>query len=221
MDTPSAIYRVHQCSDCQGDTMYYCVSCQFDLCPRCKEKHEKDLKTIDHNVMTYGKNIKYIPTQEICDRHYTMLYEMYCEHCGLPVCYHCIQHRTHRWMDIQRAYQTKRQQYQRKIDTIRYDALFYRPVLLTEIKADKITNRSRSHLQIKMFVKAKKLYNLTDRSSRHFDFWHRCLGQKIKIHSHIDTPQNFIHVYEQSINNLIQFFSQKNCLSNKQDCLGL
>lgn len=103
MDTPSAIYRVHQCSDCQGDTAYYCVSCQFDLCPRCKEKHEKGLKTMDHNVMTYRKNIKNIPTQEICQRHSTMLYEMYCEHCELPVCYHCIQHRTHRWMDIQRA----------------------------------------------------------------------------------------------------------------------
>lgn len=170
MDTPSAIYRVHQCSDCQGDTAYYCVSCQFDLCPRCKEKHEKGLKTIDHNVMTYRNNIKNIPTREICQRHSTMLYEMYCEHCELPVCYHCIQHRTHRWMDIQRAYQTKRQQYQRQIDTIRYDSLFYRPVLLTEIKADKITHRSRSHLQIKMFVKAQKSKNLTDRSSRHFDF---------------------------------------------------
>lgn len=35
---------------------------------------------------------------------------MYCIPCDLPICYRCSEHRTHRWMDVKRAYQTKRQQ---------------------------------------------------------------------------------------------------------------
>lgn len=46
-------YLIHQCSLCRGDKSYFCESCRIDLCPLCKENHVQDLKTKDHNVMTY------------------------------------------------------------------------------------------------------------------------------------------------------------------------
>eukprot|EP00105_Crassostrea_gigas_P044861 XP_019929009.1 PREDICTED: uncharacterized protein LOC109620626 [Crassostrea gigas] len=68
METASIPCKVHQCSKCPGDTEYYCVSCPCDLCPQCKEDHVKDLKTIDHDVVSHRDKINYIPTQEICRR---------------------------------------------------------------------------------------------------------------------------------------------------------
>lgn len=46
-------YSIHQCSLCPGDKSFFCESCRIDLCPLCKENHVQDLKTKDHNVMTY------------------------------------------------------------------------------------------------------------------------------------------------------------------------
>lgn len=51
MDTANIPYSVLQCSKCPGDTEYHCISCTCDLCPQCKEKHVKDQKTIDHDVV--------------------------------------------------------------------------------------------------------------------------------------------------------------------------
>uniref|UniRef100_K1QH54 Uncharacterized protein n=1 Tax=Magallana gigas TaxID=29159 RepID=K1QH54_MAGGI len=61
--------RLTICSKCPGDTEYYCVSCEWDLCTLCKESHVKDLQTIDYDVVSYRETISYIPTQEICVKH--------------------------------------------------------------------------------------------------------------------------------------------------------
>lgn len=53
MDSASTAYRVHQCSECPGDTEHYCVSCTCDLCLHCKENHVKDLTTNDHEIIIY------------------------------------------------------------------------------------------------------------------------------------------------------------------------
>lgn len=143
MDTISGSYTVQQCSKCLGDTEYYCTSCSCNLCLLCKKSHVQDLKTIDHNVITHRNKFHYIPTREICQIHFNIFFEMFCTPCELPVCYHCLEHRTHWWMDIQRAYQRKRQQHRGTIYTIRSDALFYRPVLLTRNISDIKTCRTK------------------------------------------------------------------------------
>eukprot|EP00105_Crassostrea_gigas_P042588 XP_019926736.1 PREDICTED: uncharacterized protein LOC105337630 isoform X2 [Crassostrea gigas] len=206
MDTASSPCRVHQCSKCPGDTAYYCVSCPCDLCPQCKEKHVKDLKTIDHDVVSHRDKIIYIPTQEICVRHPSHIYIKYCEHCQVPACKNCQTHRRHKQIDVKTAYKTKRQQHRGTIHTIRSAALFYIPVLLTEIKADvKTCHTEFCPLQSEMLTKAERLkdlidyvvYDLLNNVFCDFDFKHRCKKQKIKMIGHIGSLRRYEHRYVQ------------------------
>ncbi|XP_065932342.1 uncharacterized protein [Magallana gigas] len=213
--TASSSFRLHQCSKCPGDTAYHCVSCPCDLCPQCKENHVKDLQTIDHDVVSHRDKINYIPTQEICVRHPSHVYTKYCEPCQVPVCDSCSEDQLHRFLygqgqhvilDIQTAYKTKRQQHRGTIHTIRSEALFYRPVLLTEIKADvKTCHTEFSPLQSEMLTKAQRLKNLIDyvvydllnNVLCYFDFKHRCKKQKIKMIRHIVRLRRYEHRYVQ------------------------
>ncbi|XP_052692746.1 uncharacterized protein LOC128171024 [Crassostrea angulata] len=200
MDTASSTYRAHKCSKCPGDTEYHCVSCPCDLCPQCKEKHVKDLQTIDHDVVSHRDKINYIPTQEICVRHPSHVYTKYCEPCELPVCFHCRKHRTHRLLDVRTVYKTKRQQHRGTIHTIRSEALFYRPVLLPRIKTDfKTCHTEFSRYQSEMLTKAQTLKNLINIVRKDFmknvfcdfDFKHRCLKQMIEMSRHIVSLQEY------------------------------
>nr|XP_034319707.1 uncharacterized protein LOC105324223 isoform X3 [Crassostrea gigas]XP_034319708.1 uncharacterized protein LOC105324223 isoform X3 [Crassostrea gigas] len=204
--TASSPYGVNQCSKCPGDTAYYCVSCPCDLCPQCKENHVKDLQTIDHDVVSHRDKINYIPTQEICVRHPSHVYTKYCEPCQVPACNNCQTHRKHTQIDVTTAYKTKRQQHRGTIHTIRSEALFYRPVLLTEIKADvKTCHTEFSPLQSEMLTKAQKLndlidyvvYDLLNYVLCYFDFKHRCKKQKIEMIRHIVRLRRYEHRYVQ------------------------
>ncbi|XP_065937221.1 uncharacterized protein [Magallana gigas] len=202
----SSPYRVNQCSECSGDTAYYCVSCPCDLCPHCKENHVKDLKTIDHDVVSYRDKSNNIPTQEICVRHPSHAYTKYCEHCQVPACNNCQKHRKHMQIDVETAYKTKRQQHRGTIHTIRSEALFYRPVLMTGIKTDVKTCHTELSLhQTEMFTKAQKLkdlidivtYDLLNNVFSHFYFKNRCKKQKIKMNRHICSLRRYEHRYVQ------------------------
>ncbi|XP_065932382.1 uncharacterized protein [Magallana gigas] len=204
--TASSPYGVNQCSKCPGDTAYYCVSCPCDLCPQCKENHVKDLQTIDHDVVSHRDKINYIPTQEICVRHPSHVYTKYFEPCQVPACNNCQQHRKHKKINVKTAYKTKRQQHRGTIHTIRSEALFYRPVLLTEIKADVKTCHTEFSLhQSEMLTKAQRLKNLIDyvvydllnNVLCYFDFKHRCKKQKIKMIRHIVRLRRYEHRYVQ------------------------
>nr|XP_034319887.1 uncharacterized protein LOC109618176 [Crassostrea gigas]XP_034319888.1 uncharacterized protein LOC109618176 [Crassostrea gigas]XP_034319889.1 uncharacterized protein LOC109618176 [Crassostrea gigas]XP_034319890.1 uncharacterized protein LOC109618176 [Crassostrea gigas]XP_034319891.1 uncharacterized protein LOC109618176 [Crassostrea gigas]XP_034319892.1 uncharacterized protein LOC109618176 [Crassostrea gigas]XP_034319893.1 uncharacterized protein LOC109618176 [Crassostrea gigas] len=200
MATANSLYSTHKCSKCPGDTEYHCVSCPCDLCPQCKENHVKDLQTIDHDVVSHRDKINYIPTQEICVRHPSHVYTKYCEPCELPVCFHCRKHRTHRLLDVEIAYKTKRQQHRGTIHTIRSEALFYRPVLLPRIKTDfKTCHTEFSLYQSEMLTKAQTLKNIINKVRKDFmynvfcdfDFKHRCLKQTIEMSSHIISLQEY------------------------------
>eukprot|EP00105_Crassostrea_gigas_P039218 XP_019923366.1 PREDICTED: uncharacterized protein LOC105329700 [Crassostrea gigas] len=204
METASSPHRVHQCSKCPGDTEYYCVSCPCDLCPQCKEKHVKDLQTIDHDVVSHHDN--YIPTQEICVRHPSHVYITYCEPCQVPACDHCRKDIKHTQIDVETAYKTKRQQHRETIHTIRSEALFYRPVLLTDIKADVKTCHTEFFLlQSEMLTKAQTLrdlidyvlYDLLNNVLGYFDFKHRCKNQKIEMIRYIARLRRYEHRYVQ------------------------
>nr|XP_034320812.1 uncharacterized protein LOC117687782 isoform X2 [Crassostrea gigas] len=206
MDAEITPYSVRQCSECPGDTAYHCVSCPCDLCPQCKENHVKDLKTIDHDVVSHRDKINYIPAQEICVRHPSKFYKMYCELCELPFCYHCRKHREHKISDLREPYLNKRQQYSEKIHTIRSEALFYRPFLLTGIKADvKTCHKEFSLYQSEMLSKAQRLKDLTNFVLNDlmvnvfcdFDLKHRCLKQKIEVSRNIVCLERYVHIYEQ------------------------
>ncbi|XP_062611194.1 uncharacterized protein LOC134273041 [Saccostrea cucullata] len=45
--------KVRQCSQCQGDTEFYCYMCQLDLCLQCKERHVTKSETKYHKIVFY------------------------------------------------------------------------------------------------------------------------------------------------------------------------
>uniref|UniRef100_K1PQI9 Tripartite motif-containing protein 3 n=1 Tax=Magallana gigas TaxID=29159 RepID=K1PQI9_MAGGI len=228
MDPASTTYRVHKCSKCPGGTEYYCESCPCDLCQKCKQNHVKNLKTIDHTVATYRDKFNYIPKQELCVRHPSNVYRKYCEPCQVPVCDSCFGHKSHRFpvslfrqskhktLSLRGAYKPKQQQHRGTIHSIRSEALFYRPVLLTGITDDIKTCRTEfSRYQSEMSTKAQKLkdlinyvlYDLLNNVLCDFNFKHRCLKQKIETNRLIVSLQRYVHMYEQSTFSALQFLS--------------
>lgn len=176
MNPANTPYKVHQCSKYLGDTEYSCVCpcpCPCELCPKCKENNVKDLKTLDHDVASHHDKINYITTQVIYERDPSHV------------------HTTHSIWDILKAYQENRQQHRGTIYSIRSDALFYRHVLLPQIKADfKACHTDFSICQSEVLKKAKKmnflinflLSDLINNAVYDFNFKRKCLKQKMSIH---------------------------------------
>lgn len=153
-----------------------------------------------------------MPTQEICLRHPSNKYKKYCELCQVPMCDSCsedhsltfrgfrqfpsslFRKKKHTILSIKEAYRTKLQQNRGIINTIRSDALFERPVLLTGAKADFKTCYTKfSFYQSEIIKKAKTLmylinfvlYDLLNNVLCDFDFKHGCLKQMKEINRHL------------------------------------
>ncbi|XP_056016075.1 uncharacterized protein LOC125677337 isoform X1 [Ostrea edulis] len=199
--------KVRQCSQCQGDTEFYCNTCKRDLCLQCKEKHVIDLDTIYHDVVIYREKFKCVPLQETCVRHPNRKYRMFCYQCNYSVCKHCTDHRTHALVDLRTVYQTKRQQHREIIDNIRSETLYNCRVLLAGIQTDiKTCPPQICHRQSQlMSTKAQRLKDLIDTVVYNSKIRNRLLQQKRKMDRYLVNMQNFVHRYEQSENRAVQF----------------
>ncbi|XP_056003816.1 uncharacterized protein LOC125667347 isoform X2 [Ostrea edulis] len=204
--------KVRQCSQCQGDTEFYCNTCKRDMCLQCKEKHVIDLHTINHDVVIYREKFNYIPRREICVRHPDRFYEMFCQSCELSVCFRCLEHRKLQILDIRTAYQTKRQQHREIIANIRSETLYNCRVLLAGIQTDIQTCPPQiCHRQSQMSTKAQRLKDLIDTAVCDVKTRYRGLlidriqQEKRKMNRHLTHIQNYEDRYEQSANRAVQF----------------
>lgn len=200
MDTTSPPFQIQQCYTCPGDTEYYCESCISNLCQNCKENHVKDLKSIDHNVLSYRNKYNNIAAEEIVVKIPGIVYKKNCESCQVSVCDHSRKHMHHRQHDVRTPYETKLKQHLGTIQTIRREALFCRPLFLPRIKADiKTCHAEFSLYQSNMLAKTKTLKNVIDYIQNDFmhnilcdfDFKHRCSKQKIEMKRHIIRLQRY------------------------------
>nr|XP_034321037.1 uncharacterized protein LOC117687863 [Crassostrea gigas]XP_034321038.1 uncharacterized protein LOC117687863 [Crassostrea gigas]XP_034321039.1 uncharacterized protein LOC117687863 [Crassostrea gigas] len=167
-----------------------------------------------------------ILTQEFCVRHPRQVYRKYCEHCQVPLCDSCSEDNSHTFkscffgkgqhtiLDIQGAYETKRQQSKLTINTIKSEAFFSGYVLMPGIKADIKTCRTEiSHYQPHMLKKSQKMKNIIDSMQIDFmynvfctsDIKHRWLEQRRRLLRLILRLQRYIHIYEQSEKSPHQF----------------
>ncbi|XP_062621174.1 uncharacterized protein LOC134282791 [Saccostrea cucullata] len=155
--------KVRLCSECQGDTEYYCNTCKLDLCLPCKERHFIDLHTKHDDVVIYREKYEYITKQETCVRHRGIFYHEYCLSCKLPICFQCTEHRNHQTIDIRTAYKTNRQKHRETIQSIRSETLYNNSFVLTGIRSNtKTFHPEIFHNQSEMLIKAQKLRNLID-----------------------------------------------------------
>ena len=81
-----------QCENCTfnrsniiNKEFYKCFSCQKNLCPECKKKHD-----LNHNIVEYDD------ANYICQRHKDNNYEYYCKDCQTNLCSSCLtNHKNH------------------------------------------------------------------------------------------------------------------------------
>ncbi|XP_056007452.1 uncharacterized protein LOC125653150 isoform X3 [Ostrea edulis] len=199
--------KLRQCSQCQGDTEFYCNTCKRDMCLQCKEKHVDDLDTIYHDVVIYREKFNCFPLRETCVRHPKRKYRMFCDQCNYSVCKRCTDHRTHTLVDLRTAYQTKRQQHREIIDNIRSETLYNCRVLLAGIQTDIQTCPPQiCHRQSQMSTKAQRLKDLIDTVVCDVELLiDRIQQQKRKMNRQLVHLQNYEDRYEQSANRAVQF----------------
>lgn len=184
-----------------------CITCQSDLCQRCKENHLTDLSNKDHDVMSYRKtNNHYV--QERCEKHPRMIVRKYCQTCRIPSCFYCSKHRKHRLIDIRTACEQKRKQIVQTIHIIKHEALFDRQIMyvmkidIRKWRANILKNQSL------MNEKVQTLKMALDNMLKYNSFVHRCLKQKNVFDTHLARIQCFETRYERSSYRPIDFLKK-------------
>lgn len=185
---------IRLCSLCQGNTEYYCLSCQQDLCIRCKETHVIDLSTKGHKIFSFLEKKKYQPKLEQTAKSRDVKQETPDTEPShnqdvLP---------SPLWISPSERAEINRQQFSEIIFYLRSETIYDRCVLLEVIKRDisnihtKVTKEGQSELgKLAEVVKAEidnfLAGNIQDRS----------LLQKIRMTKHINMLAKYMYRYEQ------------------------
>lgn len=157
--------------------------------------------------------------------------EFYCRECSIDLCSMCKEnhcknleskehrvvnyrnkvreHTQHKTINTLTALELKKRQHSKIINNIRRDDLYYRHVLLANIRTDLKSRQSRnlySHVYSQLKTKGLKVKDMienvvcNDKKSRH-----QCLVQKIKVQSHLARIEENEYLYEQSATKPVTF----------------
>ena len=214
--------NVIQCSRCQEHTKYHCKTCGLNLCSLCKSKHNLGLDTEHHHVVLY-KYKDSIPFNHVkCATHPDQIYELYCEPCNHPVCYFCMEHRTHRVQPLRAAYNEKRKEAEKILLDIEKKIIYQVSFLNTEIRSDFTTCQKEiiPHQSNAIFSKSKKITHLMESVlcetilEEKKNLIHKLYQQSKKLRRHILRIRSFEHRYERSCSRPVQFLR---CIKNKRN----
>ena len=172
--------KVTSCSQCLGDTEYYCQNCEENLCWDCKDSHVANLDTKHHYVMLYREKMNFMQKRK-CLKH-KKFYDTFCKKCKIPICFQCRKHRKHDKQDIIEAYRIKREEQRPEISQIRceklYNACALRASLKTDVRIDMHNCHRKFHLIFQgMELKSHRLLNLFNDKEFQDDIWNLCKGR--------------------------------------------
>ncbi|XP_061186341.1 E3 ubiquitin-protein ligase arc-1-like [Saccostrea echinata] len=89
----STQFKIRQCSQCQGDTEFYCDKCKHDLCLQCKERHVTNFPTKYHKVVFYKAHRSEKSLIKQCKMRQCFQCqgdtEFYCNTCKHDLCLQC------------------------------------------------------------------------------------------------------------------------------------
>lgn len=185
------MFRIRHCSRCQGNTEFYCRECSIDLCDLCSMCKENHCKNLE------SKEHRVVNYRNKV-REYT-------------------QHKT---INTLTALELKKRQHSKIINNIRRDDLYYRHVLLANIRTDLKSRQSRnlySHVYSQLKTKGLKVKNMienvvcNDKKSRH-----QCLVQRIKMQRHLVRIEENEYLYEQSATKPVTFLWFVKNIANAQ-----
>lgn len=172
--------KIRNCFQCEEVTEYHCKDCTRGICVNCKEEHNIDLDTKNHEVVIYPAKFASFPRHETFEKHPNNVYEMVCKECKTQFCLHCTEHRQHKKLYILKEFGMKRSQHSETIYNIRRETLYNIHVLLAciknDIKAPQQTKQSQFQTKTNFIAKIEKK-KLTCINVK---FEHRCSVQKMK-----------------------------------------
>ncbi|XP_052677529.1 uncharacterized protein LOC128158638 [Crassostrea angulata] len=152
-------YLVCGTEDCEKNCQFYCNDCHQQMCEQCRDEHQKNKKTRNHEVVHYKQRKRRIPVEK-CKSHPTKDIELICEECQIPICSKCTatkEHRGHVFTDLEIVFAEKVSQYQEEIDKIRN---YFEPVsqeVKIEIAGD-VTEIKKIMEDIRTAMKAEAEY---------------------------------------------------------------
>nr|XP_011439061.2 uncharacterized protein LOC105336452 [Crassostrea gigas] len=114
-------YLVCGTEDCEKNCQFYCNNCHQPMCEQCRDEHQKNKKTKNHEVVHYKQRKRRIPVEK-CKIHPSKDIDLLCEQCQIPLCSKCTatkEHRGHVFTDLEIVFAEKVSQYQEEIDKIR------------------------------------------------------------------------------------------------------
>nr|XP_034308319.1 uncharacterized protein LOC105323206 [Crassostrea gigas] len=114
-------YLVCGTEDCEKNCQFYCNDCHQQMCEQCRDQHQKNKKTKNHEVVHYKQRKRRIPVEK-CKIHPTKDIDLLCEQCQIALCSKCTatkEHRGHVFTDLEIVFAEKVSQYQEEIDKIR------------------------------------------------------------------------------------------------------
>nr|XP_034305443.1 uncharacterized protein LOC117682285 [Crassostrea gigas] len=102
-------YLVCGTEDCERNCQFYCNDCHQPMCEQCREEHQKNKKTKNHEVVPYKQRTRPLPVEK-CKIHPTRHIELLCEECQIPICSKCTgtkEHRGHAFTDLELVFAEK------------------------------------------------------------------------------------------------------------------
>eukprot|EP00105_Crassostrea_gigas_P020312 XP_011439061.1 PREDICTED: uncharacterized protein LOC105336452 [Crassostrea gigas] len=114
-------YLVCGTENCEKNCQFYCSDCHQPMCEQCRDEHQKNKKTKNHEVVLYKQRKRRIPVEQ-CKIHPTKDIDLLCEECQIPLCSKCTatkEHRGHVFSDLEIVFAEKVLQCQEEIYEIR------------------------------------------------------------------------------------------------------
>eukprot|EP00105_Crassostrea_gigas_P046586 XP_019930734.1 PREDICTED: uncharacterized protein LOC105348054 [Crassostrea gigas] len=102
-------YLVCGTEDCKKNCQFYCNNCNQQMCEQCREEHQKNRITKNHEVVPYKQRKRQLPMEK-CKIHPTRQIEFLCEECQIPICSKCTatkEHRGHIFTDLEIVFAEK------------------------------------------------------------------------------------------------------------------
>eukprot|EP00105_Crassostrea_gigas_P013578 XP_011429931.1 PREDICTED: tripartite motif-containing protein 2 [Crassostrea gigas] len=102
-------YLVCGTEDCEKNCQFYCNDCHQPMCEQCRDEHQKNKKTKNHEVVPYKQRKRPLPVEK-CKIHPTRHIELLCEECQIPICSKCTatkEHRGHAFTDLEFVFDEK------------------------------------------------------------------------------------------------------------------
>nr|XP_034305632.1 RING finger protein 207-like [Crassostrea gigas] len=158
-------YLVCGAEDCKKNNKFYCNDCCQPKCEQCRDEHQKNKKTKNHEAVPYKQRKRKIPIEK-CKIHPTKDIDIHCEECQIPICSKCTvtkEHRGHLFIDLDMVFAEKYSLCHAEIAKIRR---YFEPTsqnLKTEI-ADDVTEikKNMEDIRTAMKAEAEAIKNLVD-----------------------------------------------------------